>query len=265
MIISSNKTCSIIEALSLSPRELITLVGGGGKSTLMSALAEEARNAGLKAVATTTTKVRGVEAQGIGKVVYWSCDNVSLEKLLGRCPGLFIGSEGVEDGKIGGIKPETADTLFLKYPLDFLIVEADGAAGRPLKAPAAHEPVIPSSTTLVVAVIGLEALGRPVSEELVFRTERFEAVTGLKPGEIITAESILPLFFLESGLFKSSPSGARKAVFLNKADLMNDAEAMVSLAKMILGGSSCQLERVVAGSIAGKSFEVFLGGGEEIG
>jgi probable selenium-dependent hydroxylase accessory protein YqeC len=189
---------------------------------------------------------------------------VFFEELLGGSPGLFIGSEGVEDGKIGGIEPEKADALFSKYPLDFLIVEADGAAGKPLKAPAAHEPVIPPSTTLVVAVMGLEALGRPVSGELVFRIERFEAVTGLKPGELITAESILPLFFLESGLFKSSPSGARKAVFLNKADLMDDAEAVVSLATMILAGSAGRLERVVAGSTALKRFEVFAAVGGEI-
>jgi probable selenium-dependent hydroxylase accessory protein YqeC len=263
MMVPNRKTCSIIEALSLSSRELITLVGGGGKSTLMTALAGEARNAGRKAVATTTNKVRTNEAEGIGTVVYWGRDDVSFEKALGRSPVLFIGREGVESGKIGGIQPEAADMLFAGYPLDFLIVEADGAAGRPLKAPAAHEPVIPSSTTLVVAVIGLEALGKPVSGELVFRLERFEAVTGLKPGEIITAESILPLFFSSSGLFKSCPAGTRKAVLLNKADLLDDAESVGSLAAMILAGSSGRVQRVVTGSVADKRFEVFEAGGGE--
>jgi probable selenium-dependent hydroxylase accessory protein YqeC len=263
MMASTGKTCSIIEALSLSSRELITVVGGGGKSTLMRALAEEAGNAGRIAVATTTTKVRSMEAEGIGDVVYWGRDDVAFEKLLGRGPGVFLGRERVEEGKIGGIPPETADTLFSKVPLDFLIVEADGAAGRPLKAPAAHEPVIPLSTTLLVAVVGLEALGKPVSGELVFRMEQFEVVTGLKPGDLITAESILPLFRLETGLFKNCPAGARKAVLLNKADVMDDPEAPGFLAAMILADSSGRVERVVAGSTAARRFEIFASGGGE--
>jgi len=250
-------TCSIIEGFSLLPRELIAVVGGGGKSTFMRALAEEARSTGRRAIATTTTKVRVAEAKAIGRVVYCRGDNLVSEDFSCRRTGLFIGREGVEAGKIGGIEPESADILFSKYPLDFLIVEADGAAGKPLKAPTAHEPVIPSYTTLVIAVVGLEAIGRPVSEESVFRMERFESVTGLKRGEIITAESILPLFYSPCGLFKNCPAGARKAVLLNKADLLTDARTAGSLAEMILAGSLGELERVVAGSIAGRRFEVF--------
>jgi len=263
MMVSSRKTSSIIGALCLSSRELIALVGGGGKSSLMRVFVEEAGITGRKAIATTTTKVRSAEAEGIGSVVYWDDEDVSFQKVFGQGPGLFIGREGVEGGKIGGIHPEAADRLFSKVPMDFLIVEADGAAGRPLKAPAAHEPVIPSSTTVVVAVIGLEALGKPVSGDLVSRMERFEAVTGLKPGEIISRESILPLFFLETGLFKNCPAGARRVVVLNKIDLMDDAGAVGSLATMILARSFGQVERVVAGSIAGKRFEVFATRGGE--
>ncbi len=258
MTASSLKTSSIIDAFSLASRELIALVGGGGKSGLMQALAREMRSSGLKAVASTTTKVRPAEAEAIGDVVFCDHDSVLLERLPAGLAGLFIGGRGVEGGKIGGVEPGTVDSLFSNCRLDYLIVEADGAAGRPLKSPASHEPVIPSLTTLVVAVMGLEALGNPVCGKSVFRMDRLEAVTGLKEGEIITPESVVRLFSSPSGLFKDCPAGARKVVLLNKADLMADSAAAVRLADMVLCECPGEVDRVVVGSLAWMKFEVFV-------
>ena len=46
-----------------------------------------------------------------------------------------------------------------------VLVEADAPRGRSLKVPAPHEPVIPASTTLVVVVCALDALGQPLDED----------------------------------------------------------------------------------------------------
>ena len=51
---------------------------------------------------------------------------------------------------------------------DYIINEADGAARKPIKAPNATEPVIPTSTTLIVAVVGVDALNSPLSQEIAF-------------------------------------------------------------------------------------------------
>ena len=50
----------------------------------------------------------------------------------------------------------------------------------PFKAPAEYEPVIPASTDLVVAVVGLSVIGQALSEEFVHRPERV-AVSGGMP------------------------------------------------------------------------------------
>lgn len=255
-------TSSIMEALLVTPRELVALVGGGGKTGLMRALFQEARAAGMRTAATTTTRVAAAEAEAVGKLYNWGFQEAGFE-YLSRPPieGLFVGGLGAGPGKISGISPEAADWLYSECPLDCLIVEADGAAGRPLKAPARHEPVIPSSATLVVAVMGLEVVGRPMTAESVFRMKMVEAVTGLKCGDVITPESLVPLFLSRSGLFKGCPAGARKAVLLNKADLLSDAGAAVSFAEAVLSSAAGDIERVVAGSVAGMSFEVFISDG----
>src|SRR5208337_1665177 len=77
-----------------------------------------------------------------------------------------------EHDKIRGFAPEMIARLWQSGIADWIIVEADGAAGRPLKAPASHEPVIPSVTRHVVAVAGLRAIGLPLDESHVFRTGR---------------------------------------------------------------------------------------------
>ncbi len=45
-----------------------------------------------------------------------------------------------------------------------MLVEADGARGRSLKAPAAHEPAIPSFANQVVVLCAIDAVGAPMGE-----------------------------------------------------------------------------------------------------
>ena len=46
---------------------------------------------------------------------------------------------------------------------DYVVVEADGAAGRPLKAHRPWEPVVPACSTMTVGVVGASGIGKPAS------------------------------------------------------------------------------------------------------
>jgi probable selenium-dependent hydroxylase accessory protein YqeC len=46
---------------------------------------------------------------------------------------------------------------------DYVVVEADGAAGRPLKAHRPWEPVVPACSTMTVGVVGASGMGRPAA------------------------------------------------------------------------------------------------------
>jgi probable selenium-dependent hydroxylase accessory protein YqeC len=248
----------LVSAIPLRRRELISLVGGGGKSTLLFALAEDLRLAGHSVITSTTTKIRHSEALRAPLAVYRRSEPRWREKLregLGRKKHLFMGEAFLESGKVEGIDLHFADSLFQEGEADYLIVEADGAAGKPVKVPAPHEPVIPKLTTMTIAVMGLEALGRPFSSDLVFREELFQEMTGLTQGATLTPHSLSKVFFDERGLFKGTPPPASRVVFLNKADLL-PRERAVEFGDLLLSTRGTSFQRVAIASLMNNEYLV---------
>ncbi len=240
-------------ALALESREHLALVGGGGKTTLMSALAGVARKAGKRVLATTTTKLWHHEALSSPPVIFvqsgvsWKKDLMEDLRTQGHA---FLAEKVLASGKVQGISPFLADDLFQKEIVDYLIVEADGAAGRPVKAHADHEPVIPASATKVVALLGLEALGRPLFSETVFREDLFSALTGCDPGETLSPAVLFKLISNPQGIFKGAPACAKKVVFLNKADLLARDHLASELVDLLLSDQTREFYRVIIGALA---------------
>lgn len=137
-----------------------------------------------------------------------------------------VGMKARED-KLQGIAPGEVDQL--RSISDCLLIEADGARSRSLKSPASHEPVIPPSTTLTVAIAGLDALGQFLDEKTVHRLEEVCRLTGAPPGSQISEEVMTLALF--RGYEPASPAGARLLFFLNKADesRLKQAESVARL------------------------------------
>ncbi|MCL5962138.1 MAG: selenium cofactor biosynthesis protein YqeC, partial [Chloroflexi bacterium] len=129
---------------------------------------------------------------------------------------------------------------------DHVIVEADGSAGRPFKAPADHEPVIPGCTDLLVAVVGVETVGLPLARENVHRPERVQAITGLEPGQLITSAIVARVLLHPSGIAKGTPSGARTVVLVNKVEDDAQLGTARAIGRLLLAGG---VGRVVIGQV----------------
>jgi len=160
---------------------------------------------------------------------------------------LTLASEKLANsGKLKGINPELVSQLIKLDPVIYIIVEADGAACRPLKAPnPAFEPVIPQDTSLVIPVIGIDALGCELKDEYVFRSEIAAKLTGLSLGEAVSAAAIVTLILHPSGIIRGTPDQARIIPFINKIDLLADLAEARDLASKILGAGHPQIDRVV--------------------
>jgi len=252
-----------MDVLGLGPREHVAIVGGGGKTTLCFELARGLSGAGKRVITTTTTHMWRQEADFAPCVIFWPQDPLADHRLKDRLRKeghVFVADQPLSSGKVKGIAPERADTFFQDPDIDYVIVEADGAAGRPVKAPAAHEPVIPSSVTLVIAVMGLEAIGMPVSGDSVFRLELFAELTGLGAGEVLTPGAAVPLFQSPMGLFKGAPEGARKIVCLNKADRLMPDQDVNDLARRLLQSPGTLIQRVMIGSLRQGTFWAWIRG-----
>jgi probable selenium-dependent hydroxylase accessory protein YqeC len=249
---------SLTEALAIGAREHIALVGAGGKTTLMFVLASELRRKGKHLITSTTTKVWHEQALQASCVILADEDFCWVEKLkaeLATGGYAFLGRSLLESGKVKGIDPPLADRLFQELEVDYLLVEADGSAGCPVKAPALHEPVIPESVTEVVALLGLEAIGQKLVPEVAFRHDLVASITGLRQGEELSVPALSRLFLHPAGLFKGSPASAKRVVFLNKLDLVPEKQKAMTLADLILSDEMSQVVRVVIGSLnAGRYF-----------
>ncbi len=243
---------SLAEALTLRPREMISLVGAGGKTTLMFRLAEELSRGGRKVVTTTTTKILEPSREET-PCLFIHPDERELRQFLRRhlerYRHITLARERLESGKLGGLSASLLVNLWDSERIDYLIIEADGASGRPIKAPREGEPVIPLKTTLVVAILGVDGLGKELDGENVFRSERFSQLTGLPLGCRVTEEAIVLLMIHPEGLFKGAPASSRVVAFLNKVDLPKGLEKAKEIAEKIVERRHRQIERVVLGQL----------------
>ena len=237
----------ISEALNLNKRAFISLVGAGGKSTLFKRLAEELLLKNKRMILTTTTKMfarqlvpfikkgRLIEGHDEETIRESIRKYFFVESKRGRLA--VIGKKIIEDNgeeKVSGPPPDWLDKWWEDKLADYFLIEADGAAGRPVKAPASHEPVIPLSTTDLIGVIGIDCLGLSLQEENVFRSEIFSRLTGLNLREKVGIEALSLLICHPEGLFKGAPPGCRRHLFINKAEDSEGLEMAEELAFQVL-------------------------------
>lgn len=197
----------LASALHLGSHELVSLVGGGGKTTGLFALGAQL---GGTVVLTTTTKMGRERTDG--NHVMLDPDDGELSDALARHRTVLAWG-GDAGHKAVGVAPEACDRWFALA--DHVIVEADGSRRRPFKAPSPFEPVVPSLTTLLVACVGAGAFGRVVADRC-HRPMRVAAVAGCSPGQRLTPERLAAVLLSERGNLKGCPDGARYAVVLNQ-------------------------------------------------
>jgi probable selenium-dependent hydroxylase accessory protein YqeC len=237
-------------ALALRDCEVISFVGAGGKTTLMFALARELTGQGRTVITTATTKISEPSVTETPCVII-EADEGKAEALLkdgllshGHCtfaPQRFAGK------KIGGTDPAFIERLAQGKTADYIIVEADGARGLPVKAPAEHEPVIPAATTVVIPVAGIDALGRPLSEETAFRPELIAELTKTRLGEPLTTAMMAMLIVHRQGLVKGVPAEARIIVVINKVETRERLSGARKVGDEVLYKGGRQIERIVLG------------------
>lgn len=242
----------LTDALGLKIREVISLAGAGGKTALMFRLAKELFLAGKKVVTTTTTKILE-PASGETISLFINLDEKELKQFvyqhLDEYQHITIARERLESRKLNGVSSDLVNDLWRSNKIDYIIIETDGAAGRPIKAPREGEPVIPSSTTLVVAILGVDGVERELNEENVFQVERVSKMTGIPVGREMTDEAMAILVTHPEGIFKGAPSSSRVIAFLNKVDIPNGVIKAKGIAQKIMERKHPQIERVVLGQL----------------
>jgi len=244
---------SLREGLMLKGGGVVSLVGGGGKTSLMFKLARELSMAGDTVLTTTTTKIlEPSRDQTTCVILSGSVPDIldRADELLDKHPHLTAAVGKLpESGKLYGFRPEIIGELWNAGLFQWIIVEADGAAGKPLKAPVAHEPVIPACTKRLVGMVGLNGVGQPLTEQLVFRPEHFARVTGLRLGSNVTDSAIADVLVRDDGLFKGFCPEVTRIAFFNQADVRANFSAGQRIARILSKRKNTGLNRLIIGQI----------------
>lgn len=249
---------------------LVSIVGGGGKTTTLTDLFQHSFR--KRSILTTTTAmgIPGAGGRLSPPLTAEQDKNPALKRIFLEAPqesGVWFGSliEGTKD-KYKGVDPDRLDAWIREQRSagrndSILFCEADGSKRKPLKAHAGHEPVIPRTSDLTLIIFGLSGLGRPLDEDGVHRSPIFSELTGKGMGETVTMEDLLTL--LDGGHFlKGVPPTSRVAVIFNQTDLLPPEERTKDRLQM-LAGKVLENERLDAVFFMGQkdeSRETLFGG-----
>jgi probable selenium-dependent hydroxylase accessory protein YqeC len=227
----------LYEALNLEKNELVCFVGAGGKTGLMHQLLAECAQQGGRVLVTTSTKMFKSQLTDCCRL-YLEQDEDQLRKKLidaSASERILAAGEGLTaNNKVKGLSREAIDRLYISRMFDFILVEADGARGRALKAPASFEPQVPERTTCVAVVAGVDVLGRPLTEEYVHRHHIAAELAKQEIGTPVTADTILSVFKYYRHLLNQLSSGMRVIPVLNKADDQYSQHKAMTIARVLL-------------------------------
>ena len=215
----------ILKALGVNAedRNIICTVGGGGKTTLIEALAKEYQMAKKKVVCTTTTKIM---TPSYGEVLLEENEEALRQLMKKEGQGIVTVALPWNKEKLTGVKEEFLKKIFATYPI--VLIEADGSKGLPTKVPNESEPVIPKETTIVLGIQGIDACGKPI-KEVCHRPERVALLLGKSEEDVITVEDMATLYLEERALRKGC-FGKEYWAIIQKVD----TKGRMELAKQIV-------------------------------
>jgi molybdenum cofactor cytidylyltransferase len=257
---------SLPSAIGLEPPEMVAFTGGGGKTSLMMALAGQLA-AGV--VMTATTRLSLSQTRQTPEVVWLDAATVvesgrsiargesftlaadlanDISLSLARTGVCLVVGEQVGD-KVSGVPVELPGGLLSLGDVAYVLVEADGSRNRPCKAPDTHEPVIPAESTVVMPMAGIEAIGKPIAE-ISHRPELVSSLVEQGTEEILTPQTLATLLMHPNGGMKGIPEGARVVPFINKVEDFELLACARQVARIVLEEE--RVEKVILGAVQSK-------------
>ena len=237
--------------------DVVAFTGAAGKTTTLLRLSAEIVARGKRVVATSTCQMSEGKVALFPAVVRVTDARLPLDELTkalaahGQC--LLIGApfdskNGPKGAAVAVELVEQAIALAADLNVGTILVEADGSRQRAVKAPSDREPVVPPSTTLLVPIVGFDALGRRLNEEYAHRPDRLGAVLDL-PTDVeltrLTPEMVAQLVVHAEGGAKDLPTTAQLLPMLNRVDdSVHLASARLVAQCLIERGQSCLISRV---------------------
>ncbi|WP_049970673.1 selenium cofactor biosynthesis protein YqeC [Haladaptatus cibarius] len=200
---------NLVAALSVES-SMLCVVGAGGKKSTLYALADHLD----RAVVTATVRIP-IFDEHVNSVLVTDSPRKALESVSEWSVGLVPEQERPD--RYRGYDPETVASL-KGCDADSILVKADGARTRLLKAPNEREPQLPANADIVVPIASARAVGKPLTEKFVHRPERVAELTDRRIGEEIRAPDVATVLASTRGGMKDIPGDATVIPAVNMVD-----------------------------------------------
>ena len=220
-------------------KHIVSFVGAGGKSSLIDAIAKWSSNQGKKVLVTTTTHIFRPQDE------FLADNKKQLNEIWKMGHWAVIGATEEKDQQ----KLKMPDIDWMRQAMelsDLVLIEADGSKRLPCKVPADHEPVLLPESDIVVAVLGLSALGRSL-KECCFRLEKAKKLLSADENHLLTEKDMAAILLSTQGLRKDV-GDRRYIAVLNQCDDRIVRESAEQVRKMLInstGQNSETIEKIV--------------------
>ncbi|MCX7919091.1 MAG: selenium cofactor biosynthesis protein YqeC [bacterium] len=266
---------NLLSTLGLTKPAVVSIIGTGGKTTLMYRLAKELVTRKHTVITTTTTKIYPPEPEQspcLIEVSKITADKIRfINGLINKERHITLTAGRNQEDKLVGFKPSVIDKLVNQLQPDYLLIEADGARGKSLKAYRLEnpqsviqnskpksailnlkshiEPVIPRSTTLCILVIGWDVLGKPLNERYVHRAKLLANLIHAQLNSNISIAHIIDALCLPGGYISRVPTKCTLTVFINKVEVERNSKNLVDFCAELNNQSPRRINQIVIGSL----------------
>ena len=235
----------ISELLDITTGSAVSVVGCGGKTSLIELIAS--LNRSEKVLVSPTTKTFPMISDNV-----ILCDTLEKctehEPLAGiQCLGLY----NERNGKLEALPEQVLNDLVPHY--DIVLMEADGSRWLPCKGWRDNEPVIHYFSTQTVGVVTMNALDKAAKSDIVHHLPEFLSLTGLYEGEKITIQALEDMVNLPEGMFKNSVG--KQYLLVNQVEDENTRRTAESFLQAIKEKYPGRFKRLIYGSVHNNTWQ----------
>ena len=238
---------SLIDTFKIAHKDIITIIGAGGKTSLMFSISSLLRNK-YKVLVTTTTNIYIPNKDTYDEILMLNdfAEENYYTILENNKNGVYVvGNHIVNNLKVKGLTFEMLDKIIPYF--DIVIIEGDGSKEKCLKGWNDLEPVIYPKSTKTIGVLDITSIGLNINEENIHRVDRFLEIINDYASNKVSIQHLEKLILHKYGLFKIC--NGDKILFINKVENINNKENAIKVIKNIKQKNNSNIDSYIYGSI----------------
>ena len=224
---------------------IVAAAGAGGKKTILYALAGQWPG---RVALTTTVNCPPPPGTWKGEVIIRP-ETELFDAVRDRsqvADRVFFAQPGKRETLVSGVSPGLVANIRRENLFDVLLVKADGARRRLIKAPSEREPIYPPDTDLVLYLVSAHAFGRKPESGIAHRPEILAKIAELPVDAPLEPKHMARLLSSEWGGLKGLEPATRVIPVINRADTPLRRRQSIETARLALARTN-RFDKILVG------------------